>query len=179
MGLFGSDEDKARKEVERVERERALADQQRAQSEARARQKWAASPLGQATTAKQAGQAFFEVQVEVGRAEGQAMWGTRNYASSEQITSSAELLGEIERLGWRLEHAGYVFRMTGQSSTERMFVSGEESAVSGVTLGIYLFRNAGGGSEQGSAGDAGHSDAGDSEAGDGDIETGYSASNQL
>lgn len=143
MGLFSSDEERARKEAERGERERALADQQRAKSEARARQEWAASPLGQATLAKEAGQTFFEIQVEVGRAEGQAMWGTRDYASSEQITSSAELLGEIERLGWRLEHAGYVFRMTGQSSTERMFVSGEESAVSGVTLGIYLFRNAG------------------------------------
>ena len=144
MGLFSSDEDKARKEAERAEGERAFAEQQEARRQARARQEWAASPLGQATTAMEAGQVFFEIQLEVGRAEGQAMWGTRDYASSEQITSSAELLGEIERLGWCLEHVGYVFRMTGQSSTERMFVSGEESAVSGVTLGIYLFRSAGG-----------------------------------
>lgn len=141
MGLFGSDEDRARKEAERQARERALAEQQHAKKEARARQEWADSPLGRASAAKEAGQPFFEIQLEVGRAEGQAMWGTRNYASSEQITSSAELLGAIEELGWRLEHAGYIFRMTGQSSTERMFVSGEESAVSGVTLGIYLFRS--------------------------------------
>lgn len=144
MGLFSSDEDRARKEAERQEAERALAEQQRARKQARAEQEWAASPLGQATTALEAGHVFFEIQLEVGRAEGQAMWGTRDYASAEQITSSAELLGEIERLGWRLEHVGYVFQMTGQSSTERMFVSGEESAISGVTLGIYLFRHAGG-----------------------------------
>lgn len=141
MGLFGSEEDKARKEAERQERERALADQQRARKEERRRQEWTASPLGMATAAKEAAQTFFEVQLEVGRAEGTAMWGTRDHISSEQISSSAELLGEIEQLGWRLEHVGYVFRMTGQSSSERIFVSGEESAVSGVTLGIYLFRN--------------------------------------
>ena len=143
MGLFSTDEDRARKEAERQEQERALAERQRAKADARALQEWADSPLGRASAAQEAGHVFFEVQLEVGRAEGQAMWGTRNHASSEQISRSAELLDEIERLGWRLEHVGYVFRMTGQSSTERMFVSGEESAVSGVTVGIYLFRNVG------------------------------------
>jgi hypothetical protein len=29
----------------------------------------------------------------------------------------------------------------GETSTQRMFVSGEATAVSGVTIGVYLFRN--------------------------------------
>jgi len=31
--------------------------------------------------------------------------------------------------------------ITGETSTQRMFVSGEATAVSGVTIGVYLFRN--------------------------------------
>jgi hypothetical protein len=32
--------------------------------------------------------------------------------------------------------------MTGETSTARVFVSGEATAISGVTVGVYLFRNA-------------------------------------
>jgi hypothetical protein len=31
--------------------------------------------------------------------------------------------------------------VTGQTSTDRMFVSGEATAINGVTMGVYLFRN--------------------------------------
>jgi hypothetical protein len=57
------------------------------------------------------------------------------------VSSSARTLGEIERLGWRLEHVGYFFMITGETSTARVFVSGDNTAVSGVTVGVYLFRN--------------------------------------
>lgn len=140
MGLFKSEEDKAREEAER----QAIAAEEEARYAAaeqeQAHQDWLSSPLGRATSAKEAGQAFFEVQLDVGRQEREAMWGTRDYASDERIDSSAELLEAIEKVGWTLEHVGYVFKMTGQSSTERMFVTGEDTAVSGVTVGIYLFR---------------------------------------
>jgi hypothetical protein len=32
--------------------------------------------------------------------------------------------------------------VTGETSTARVFMSGEATAVSGVTVGVYLFRNA-------------------------------------
>ena len=32
--------------------------------------------------------------------------------------------------------------ITGETSTARVFMSGEATAVSGVTVGVYLFRNA-------------------------------------
>jgi hypothetical protein len=31
--------------------------------------------------------------------------------------------------------------ITGETSTDRMFVSGEATVISGVTMGVYLFRN--------------------------------------
>ncbi len=31
--------------------------------------------------------------------------------------------------------------VTGETSTSRVFVTGEATAVSGVTVGVYLFRN--------------------------------------
>jgi hypothetical protein len=31
--------------------------------------------------------------------------------------------------------------VTGQSSTDKVFLSGENTAVSGVMVGVYLFRN--------------------------------------
>jgi hypothetical protein len=58
-------------------------------------------------------------------------------------SSSAATLGEIEKLGWRLEHAGYYFMITGETSTARVFASGEATAVNGITVGVYLFRNSG------------------------------------
>lgn len=141
MGIFKSDEEKAREEAERQARVQADQARQAAAHQAEAYRDWLASPMGQATAAKQAGQRFFELQMSVGIHEREAMWGSRDYTSDDRVISSAGVLSEIEGLGWRLEHAGYVFQMTGQSSTERFFVSGEQTSVSGVTVGIYLFRN--------------------------------------
>jgi hypothetical protein len=42
----------------------------------------------------------------------------------------------------KAEHAGYFFMITGESSTQRVFATGDNTAVSGVTVGVYLFRNA-------------------------------------
>jgi hypothetical protein len=33
------------------------------------------------------------------------------------------------------------FMVTGETSTARVFLSGEATAISGVTIGVYLFRN--------------------------------------
>ncbi|MGN6680173.1 MAG: hypothetical protein ACTHKL_20620 [Streptosporangiaceae bacterium] len=119
--------------------EAARAEQARAAEEHRQRAAFLATPVGAATAAKEQGQAFFEVQLEVGGHLGTAGFGTAEGRRS--TASSAAILGEIEKLGWRLEHAGYYFMITGETSTQRMFVSGEATAVSGVTIGVYLFRN--------------------------------------
>ena len=127
------------REAERVRAEAAEAEQARMAEEQRKREAFVATPLGAATAAKEAGQPFFEVQLEVGRHTGSAGFGVAD--GRHTTASSAVTLGEIEKLGWRLEQAGYYFMVTGETSTSRVFVSGEATSVSGVTVGVYLFRN--------------------------------------
>ena len=141
--MFKSAEEReaARREREAEEdREKASrAELAREAEEERRREEFLATPYGAAKAAMDAGEAFFEIQLKVG---GQA--GTAGFGSIEgrhSVSSSASTLGVIEQLGWRLEHAGYFFMITGESSTARVFASGDNTAVSGVTVGVYLFRN--------------------------------------
>jgi hypothetical protein len=134
------------KEAERKEREaedaRLLAartEQARAAEEKRNRDAFLATPVGAATAAKEAGETFFEVQLRVGSHTGTAGFGSTD--GRHTTASSATTLGEIEKLGWHLEHTAYYFMMTGETSTARVFVSGDATAISGVTMGVYLFRN--------------------------------------
>jgi hypothetical protein len=127
------------REAEEARAEQARAEQARAAQEQRERAAYLATPVGAATAAKEAGQRFFEVQLEVGGHRGTASFGTAD--GQRTSASSAEVLAQIEELGWHLEHAGYYFMITGETSTDRMFISGEATAVSGVTIGVYLFRN--------------------------------------
>jgi hypothetical protein len=135
------------REAERRERaaqearaETARAEQATAAEEQRKRQALLATPVGAATAAKEEGQAFFEIQLEVGAHTGSAGFGTAD--ARRTTSSSATTLGEIEKLGWRLEHASYYFMITGETSTSRVLMSGDATAVSGLTVGVYLFRNA-------------------------------------
>src|SRR5215470_15278841 len=134
------------REAERREREAAQAREQAARAEQariaeeqRKRDTFRATPVGAATLAMEEGQAFFEVQLKVGGHTGTAGFGT--IEGRHTTLSSATTLGEIEKLGWRLEHASYYFMVTGETSTSRVFLSGEATAISGVTVGVYLFRN--------------------------------------
>jgi len=127
------------REAEQAREQAAAAEQAQAAEEQRRRDAFLATPVGAATAAKEAGHSFFEIQLEVGRHAGSAGFGS---AEGRRTTaSSAATLGEIEKLGWHLEQAGYYFMITGESSTNRAFVSGEATAVSGITVGVYLFRN--------------------------------------
>ena len=125
--------------AEKARLDAAAAEQARAAEEQRQRDAYLASPVGAATAAKQAGDRFFEVQLEVGSHSGNAGFGSA--AGRRTQMSSAATLGEIEKAGWHLEHVGYYFMVTGETSTARMFVSGDATVVSGVTIGVYLFRN--------------------------------------
>ena len=134
------------REAERREREAgearaqaAHAEQAKVAEEQRKRDAFLATPVGAATAAKEAGQSFFEIQLEVAGHTGSAGFGSAD--GRRTTSSSAVTLGEIEKLGWRLEHAGYYFVITGETSTARVLVSGDATAISGVAVGVYLFRN--------------------------------------
>jgi hypothetical protein len=141
--VFRSAEERAagrrKREAEQARAQAARAEQARAAEEQRKREEFLATPVGAATAAKEAGQPFFEVQLEVGSHVGSAGFGSTD--GRRTISSSAVTLGEIEKLGWRLENASYYFMITGEASTSRVFVTGEATAISGVTIGVYLFRN--------------------------------------
>lgn len=141
MGLFKSEDEKAQEAAARAEQERREAESQVLAQQAERERAWLATPLGQAQAALERGERFCELQLVVGRQEREAMWGARDYATSDVVISSAQVLGQVEEMGWRLEHVGYVFRMTGESSSQKAFASGLQTSVSGDTVGVYLFRN--------------------------------------
>ena len=135
------------KEAERAEKERKRAEAARLEAEMRsaaenaaARERFLASPVGRATTAKESGQRFFEIQLVVGTTEGTSSWLNGDSSNTTPVTH-ADTLTRIEDVGWRLEHVGYVYIITREASRDRGFSSGENTAVSGQTIGIYLFRN--------------------------------------
>lgn len=103
---------------------------------------YAASPVGQAEIAYEDGHGFFEVQLTVGSSQRDVSFGMGDFSKRTTTAQHAGTLSAIEAVGWRLEHVGYVFQVTGESSRDKFLASGQNVAVSGQTVGIYLFRRA-------------------------------------
>ena len=132
--------DRRERDAEHAREEAARAERARVAEEERKRAEFLATPVGAATAARDAGQEFFEVQLEVGAHTGTASFGSAQ--GRRTASSSAGVLGDIEQVGWRLEHVGYFYMLTGETSTKKVLVSGDQTVVSGVTVGVYLFRRA-------------------------------------
>lgn len=132
MGWGKSDEEKATLA-------RARAVERAAQAEAKARVAHLASPVGRAETAYESGSGFFQLEIDVASLAGPA---SSFGISSNKIKSGArpDLLGQVEDVGWHLEHVGYVFIETGSTSTNRVLSTGQGTVTRGVVRGIYLFR---------------------------------------
>lgn len=141
--MFKSSEERAaerqKREAEQAREQAARAEEAQAAEENRKRDAFLATPVGAATAAKEAGQRFFEIQLEVGAHTGTAGFGSAD--GHRTASSSAAILGDIENIGWRLEHAGYFYMITSETSSDRIFLTGQATAVSGVTVGVYLFRS--------------------------------------
>lgn len=109
-----------------------------------AEQAWWASPIGQAALARQRGDGFFQVEIP----HSAIVAKDRFWTVSPRITQTAvqqhapatDLLSQIEAQGWRLEHANFVFVQTGELTRRRQIMPGSTTAISGDTVGIYLFR---------------------------------------
>lgn len=141
--MFKSPEERAadrrERETAHAEQARVAQEQARAAEEQRKRAAFLATPVGAATAAKEAGQQFFEIQLQVGSHLGTSGFGSTD--GQRSTSSSAAILGEIEKVGWRLEHVGYFYMITSETSSDRMFLTGQATAVSGATIGVYLFRS--------------------------------------
>ena len=101
----------------------------------------ALSAVAAELAAKEAGRGFYEVQLDVAHSERGVEFGSSDIERHRKSTSYVDTLGEIEAIGWRLEHVGYIFLVTGESSRDKLLSTGQRTAVSGRTVGIYLFRN--------------------------------------
>jgi hypothetical protein len=141
--VFKSSEERTaerqKREAEQAREQAARLEQAQAAEEKRKRDAFLATPVGAATAAKEAGQRFFEIQLEVGAHAGTAGFGSAD--GHRTASSSAAILGDIENIGWRLEHVGYFYMITSETSSDRIFLTGQATAVSGVTIGVYLFRS--------------------------------------
>jgi hypothetical protein len=133
--------EKARKEAEAkhiaAERQEAgMAAEQQA-----AHERYLASPVGQADVARQRGDRFFQVSLVESQVKGKASeWAYADVTTTTRVGGTTDVLGQIEDLGWRLEHVGYVFVETGAMDRNKSFSSGTVTRTDGYVQGIYLFR---------------------------------------
>ena len=97
-----------------------------------------------AREAREAGLSLFQVVLPVS-ATRTAWFGRQpmSFASTGTRTTTTQpggLLDAIEREGWRLEQAGYVFQPTGSQSRDRFLATGQIETIVGDLVGIYVFR---------------------------------------
>ena len=95
--------------------------------------------IAQARRARASESQFLEIQLEVAESNRDVRFGEADSGHRTE-RDHGEILAAVEAEGWRLEHVGYVFVPTGQSTRLKVLGTGESVAVSGVTVGIYLFR---------------------------------------
>lgn len=116
-------------------------EQKQAEAQDQAAAAWAASPVGLATAAKERGDGFFQFEIDISTLSGASGFGS-SAGRVRHTGGRPDVLGQIEEVGWRLEHVGYVFVETGATTTNRAFGTGQGMVTKGVVRGIYLFRNA-------------------------------------
>lgn len=98
------------------------------------------SPAEQARAAKAAGARLFQVSLPLSRTVGHTVAMIGAYASTKD-TRHGSILDSVEAEGWKLEHAAYVYRVTGSVSRDKFLASGQQEAVHGEIVGIYIFRS--------------------------------------
>jgi hypothetical protein len=138
------DAKRAYKEASPEERAAARALRTKAKRKMLEVQAFCETPQGHARAARLAGDKIFQVRLTEAQAKrgfDAAVWGYAGPgAMKKHYTPHANVLQGIESEGWKLEHIDYVFEQTGSISRDKLFSSGQNTRVSGDTVGIYLFR---------------------------------------
>lgn len=129
-----SAEEKAAREAEReiAKREAAIE---------RERRTFFATPAGQARIVYDRGDQVFQCTYDVmgQQAVVVAMIGS---ASPRRTSDPTEILNSVCHEGWELVSGSFVFVQHGQQSRDKFMSSGQNIAVSGTTVGYYLFKRA-------------------------------------
>lgn len=141
MGFFASSsEDRAAKNTQR---EAKQADKEKRRGEEQHRSKEAAfakTPAGKARAAKQAGMTIFQIDVPLSKTTGATVAMAGTLSRSTKTEDYANTIQAIEEEGWHLDHVGYIYRITGSTSRDKFLASGQQEAVNGEIVGIYIFR---------------------------------------
>lgn len=99
-------------------------------------------PTEAAREAWDRGDLYFQLELEVNKVGGFTTFSS--FGSSANRVKSAggrtDLLGQLDTMGWELQHVGYVFVETGATTSNRITGTGQGVVTRGKTVGIYLFR---------------------------------------
>ena len=113
MGLFSSTPE------ERAAKERKAAEH----AKDRAEQIVAVSPAGSARAAKARGATIFQVDIPLSTTMGYTTALVGAFANTSETADFSHTIQAIEKEGWHLEHAGYVYRVTGSVSRDKLLDS--------------------------------------------------------
>lgn len=108
---------------------------------ARAKSAFEATPAGLARAAFDRGDQVFQYQANVMAQQAiiVAMVGSN---TSQRTTDPSVILNSVSNEGWDLVNGSFVFIETGQQSRDKFLSSGQNVAISGATIGYYLFKRA-------------------------------------
>ncbi len=109
------------------------------EAEAKVYEAWLRSPPGQARTAFEAGSQVFQCALDVMNQQAVivSMVGS---TTAKTTTDPTEVLNAVCDEGWELVNGSFVFVEQGQQSRDKFMASGQNVAISGTTVGYYLFR---------------------------------------
>ena len=104
-------------------------------------EKFAASPPGRALAAYERGDLFFQTAISASEVESWAEPGPKKKDDANVVKAfnNPDVLGQIEEIGWDLEHASWVFTQT-RSSTRGGPSESSSTTIDGEIKGVYLFR---------------------------------------
>jgi len=127
-------EQEKRGRAEEKERERKAAERERV------RQAFLASPVGLARAAFDRGDQVFQYELDVQNVKATVLPMVTAKGLRTQATNASDVLSAVCDEGWELVNGSFVFLQTGSESRDKFLASGQQIAVSGTTVGYYLFK---------------------------------------
>lgn len=127
------------KQAEKAAQEAQAEAEKQARQAEKERQRFLASPVGQAHAAFERGDRVFQYSQSVSNQ--QAVVVAMVGASTTKTTSDpSQVLNAVCAEGWDLITGSFVFVEEGSQSRDKFMSSGQQVAVKGETVGYYLFR---------------------------------------
>jgi len=115
------------------------AEEKAAEKQQRHYERWLKTPQGQARLAYERGDVIFQATIDLATHRGEIVPMMGDSVSHHDIDVNAVLNGICSE-GWELVNGTVVFVPSSQESRDKFMSSGQQIAVSGRTVGYYLFR---------------------------------------